>query len=96
MYFNCSWLWRYFPRTFLGRVGIFFVSIWGVTIVSLVIVALLNLLSMDSVEDKVLFEIAPLMSNQRAGLLDNQTIKTEKTNGKFIGSCVDKFHEGKN
>ena len=42
----------YFPLTLPGRLVIFITSIWGVFIVSLMVVALTNTLSMDISENK--------------------------------------------
>ena len=43
----------YYPITFLGRMVVFFISIWGSSIVSLMVVTLTNLLSQSRLEEKV-------------------------------------------
>lgn len=41
-----------YPRTLLGRIVIFFCSIYGVTVVSLMVVAITNTLEMSNAENK--------------------------------------------
>jgi hypothetical protein len=42
----------YFPQTVLGRIIIFLVCIWGIFIISLMVIALNNILSLDDPENK--------------------------------------------
>ena len=55
----------YYPRTLLGRIVIFFVCIWGTTIVSLMVVTLTNTLEMTSLEGKVFVFLHSSQLNQR-------------------------------
>lgn len=43
----------YFAKTVLGRIVIFMVSIWGTTVVSLMVVTLTNIFQMSRLEGKV-------------------------------------------
>lgn len=61
-YFNAMWMvivtmttvgyGDYFPQTVLGRVVIFMVCIWGIFIISLMVIALNNTLSLNELESK--------------------------------------------
>lgn len=42
----------FFPCTVIGRIIIFIVSFWGVTVVSIMVVSLTNLFSLDPAESK--------------------------------------------
>lgn len=43
----------FYPRTLLGRAVTFFICLWGVSIVSLMVVTLTNTLNMTASEEKV-------------------------------------------
>ena len=43
----------YFVRTIPGRLIAFFICIWGVFVISMMVITLTNLLNMDSLESKV-------------------------------------------
>lgn len=61
-YFNSMWMvivtmttvgyGDYFPQTVLGRVIMFMVCIWGIFIISLMVIALNNILSLNELESK--------------------------------------------
>eukprot|EP01016_Furgasonia_blochmanni_P032719 TRINITY_DN3374_c0_g2_i2.p1 TRINITY_DN3374_c0_g2~~TRINITY_DN3374_c0_g2_i2.p1 ORF type:complete len:447 (-),score=85.23 TRINITY_DN3374_c0_g2_i2:207-1547(-) len=73
-YFNCFWYvivtmttvgyGDYYPRTVLGRAIAFMICIWGVFIVSMMVLTLSNLLNMDNLEAKA-FSIIERMSMRR-------------------------------
>jgi Ion channel len=42
----------YFPQTVLGRIVLFLVCIWGLLIISLMVIAIVNILSLDELESK--------------------------------------------
>jgi succinate-acetate transporter protein len=44
----------FYPRTILGRAVTFFICLWGVFVVSLMVVTLTNTLRMSPAEDKVI------------------------------------------
>lgn len=44
----------YYPRTLLGRIWNIFIAIWGIFIVSMMILTLTNMLNLDTSEKKAL------------------------------------------
>jgi Ion channel len=54
----------YYPRTLTGRIIILFCSIYGVTIVSLIVVTLTNLLEMSSEESKAYLLLEKLRNRE--------------------------------
>eukprot|EP00335_Anophryoides_haemophila_P000126 CAMPEP_0204821168 /NCGR_PEP_ID=MMETSP1018-20131115/4173_1 /ASSEMBLY_ACC=CAM_ASM_000518 /TAXON_ID=46462 /ORGANISM="Anophryoides haemophila, Strain AH6" /LENGTH=62 /DNA_ID=CAMNT_0051921563 /DNA_START=265 /DNA_END=453 /DNA_ORIENTATION=- len=44
----------YYPVTLLGRITIFIVSIWGVFIVSIMVVTMINTLDLNDLEKKAI------------------------------------------
>lgn len=51
----------YFPRTTIGRIVIFFCAMFGVVVVSMIVVTVMNMLEMSGAESKA-FTVSKKMS----------------------------------
>lgn len=60
-----------YPRTMSGRLIVFVCSLYGVTIVSLIVVTLTNLLEMDSHQQKAFYLLEKL--NAKSAIRDEAT-----------------------
>lgn len=68
----------FYPRTLMGRIVIFFCSLFGVVIVSMVVVSVMNLFEMNNLESKAYTVIKKLriknrMKNTAAGIIGKIT-----------------------
>ncbi len=73
----------YYPRTLTGRIIILFCSIYGVTIVSLIVVTLTNLLEMSPEESKAYLLLEKLRNK---GKIHENALKLLSLTGKLRSS----------
>ena len=68
----------FYSRTLLGRLVIFAVSLWGTTIISLMVVTLTNTFALSSFENKVLHRSSMMLTTTQLGIHNHESTDSQR------------------